>query len=522
MPTGVSAWLLTHVLEEAKEAGLDLDTATTKDVCDALVLPRTSENKCAFSDLFDGKTDPDETPVLADATVFVSHAWRYVFQDTINVMLDYEKEHPGTYFWFDLFINNQNTAVDKPYTWWTTTFKTSIESIGTTLLVFSPYNNPIPLTRCWCLLEILFSITSDQVQFLIRLPSSQIADFRRALLHNFDSILQQLSRIDAERAEAFNPHDQEMIFEAVRQSIGFSSLNNQVKDQLRQWLLDTGLALVAQAETALQEKIDDSEEKSKHLGEEQKEAHVIQSLLAGGDGHTSSELRFEKFEVALLCNQIGNLLDDHGQPERAVEYYKRCVSLLGQGHRQTAAPLNNVGVYHESRNEFDKAIEYFQQCLDVQLEHLGESHPVLGYTFNNLGSAYLGKSEYAKAIDYNLKALKLREEQLGPCNETATSLNNIGRVYFVMKDWVKAKEYYMQSLEMKLTTVPNHPSTSITMNNLGNLAVKQGNLEEAEGWYGKALPLAERALGPNHPHSLQVQKNLRDTRKMRTKSCLLL
>ena len=58
---------------------------------------------------------------------------------------------------FDLFVNNQNIAAELPHTWWSTTFRDSIKHIGCVLLVMAPWSNPIPLTRAWCLYEVLNS-----------------------------------------------------------------------------------------------------------------------------------------------------------------------------------------------------------------------------------------------------------------------------------------------------------------------------------------------------------------------------
>ena len=49
--------------------------------------------------------------------------------------------------------------------------KNSIEQIGTVVLVLAPWSSPVPLTRAWCLFEIMCSLNANQVDFRIRMPT---------------------------------------------------------------------------------------------------------------------------------------------------------------------------------------------------------------------------------------------------------------------------------------------------------------------------------------------------------------
>ena len=109
--------------------------------------------------------------MVADATVFISHTWRYDLADSIDVMEQHEKSHPGSVFWFDLVMNNQHGTSTRPFEWWRHTFQHSIEQIGTVILVLVPWSSPVPLTRAWCLFEIMCSLNANQVDFRIRMPT---------------------------------------------------------------------------------------------------------------------------------------------------------------------------------------------------------------------------------------------------------------------------------------------------------------------------------------------------------------
>lgn len=96
---------------------------TTRDICDNIVVPETQGRRCAYIDLLKGAVDAAGRPLVAPATVFVSHAWKYPFDAPFSVMMEHARDNPDAYFWFDLFVNNQNIASDLPQEWWSTTFR---------------------------------------------------------------------------------------------------------------------------------------------------------------------------------------------------------------------------------------------------------------------------------------------------------------------------------------------------------------------------------------------------------------
>ena len=66
-------------------------------------------------------------------------------------MKTHHEENPDAYFWYDVFINNQHVLGQTDLG---AAFSNAIEEIGTVLCVMSPWNNPTPLRRAWCLWEI--------------------------------------------------------------------------------------------------------------------------------------------------------------------------------------------------------------------------------------------------------------------------------------------------------------------------------------------------------------------------------
>lgn len=183
---------------------------TTTDVNDYIIKPLTEKKQCSLISLL--KQDHQVIPhplleltysqcVIEKATTFVSHAWRYKFSELIESLNEPHQllennslilNHKS--FWLDLCVNDQWNAPNLPYKWWSSTFLNAIGDIGHTSLVLLPWDEPIPLTRAWCLYEILSTrLTSSKLSIL--LSPTQRSAFYIKLSTDYDSIITSLSCI---------------------------------------------------------------------------------------------------------------------------------------------------------------------------------------------------------------------------------------------------------------------------------------------------------------------------------------
>ena len=144
-----------------------LECLTTTEVNEKYVMPMTFPFKSSFCDMLTGQ----EHPAVGVATVFISHARKYLFLEVIDALLYHFRDEPGTIIWFDLFSNNQHKAADLEFHWWSTTFKS--------VVVFAPWNDPIPLTRGWCLFELYCTIVTRS-RFEVAMSCRYIDSFSHA------------------------------------------------------------------------------------------------------------------------------------------------------------------------------------------------------------------------------------------------------------------------------------------------------------------------------------------------------
>ena len=162
--------------------------STTK-VCGDIVKPATRAGACAYVELLRGRRSAAGVPAVARATVFLSHAWGNSFED----MIDAAEAHLGAeadtaFVWIDIFTVNQHNETCaqygcacgsrrqlRPQEWWSGTFKDAIASFGRMLIVMEPWNNPVPLTRAWCLWELLCAVETDTRLDVVLSPRQEAA-----------------------------------------------------------------------------------------------------------------------------------------------------------------------------------------------------------------------------------------------------------------------------------------------------------------------------------------------------------
>jgi len=210
---------------------------STTDVCNKILKPATEAEQLSYCEFLKGLSlDSNE---VGTAEVFISHAWKYMFLDVVSAIQSHFKDTPDIYIWFDLFSNNQHLAGNLPFEWWTNTFKSAIKDFGRTVMVLSPWKNPIPFTRAWCLFEIYSAVITNS-KFEVAMSESEENTFLDEICSDESAFFEKmLSDIDLKNSEAWNPDDLARIKEVVDKEVGFGNLNYMVYEKMREWVNST-------------------------------------------------------------------------------------------------------------------------------------------------------------------------------------------------------------------------------------------------------------------------------------------
>ena len=334
---GVSAGFL---LEFIKDHGgrAAFEGKTTTQVNELVVQPESKDLQASYCELLrrSGKADRTGT-----ATWFVSHAWKYEFLYVVDAILAFVAREGldvnATVVWFDLFSNSQHNTAAKPFAWWTGTFTHAIETMGNVLMVMSPWDEPVTLTRAWCVFEVYACVKTNS-RFEVAMTREENERFLGQIRQNPGRYYAMLAKINSANATAFKPEDRDAIFAAIRSEVGFAGMDSMVFRALEGWI-----------ERELQRQIAAKEA----AGDEQ------------GKG----------FWMWVL----GRVYSDGGKLDEALPLYEQSLEidrrLQGEDHPDTLTSMGNLAGLYRAQGRLDQAEPLYVACLDKRRAKLGEDHP---------------------------------------------------------------------------------------------------------------------------------------------------
>jgi tetratricopeptide (TPR) repeat protein len=501
--------LLCSFCEEEELIGL-----TTTEVCEKFVKPFTAPFQCSVCDWLQSTNHPAYS---SNAQVFISHAWKYKSLDVVNALENHFRNDPDIVIWFDLFSNNQHKAVDHDFSWWCNTFRSAISQFGYTVMVLEPWNNPIPLTRAWCLFE-LWSTAEEGCRFEVAMSEVQQTRFLTDLQKDPDSVNKMLATVDVERSEAYNPTDKTQIFEAVKTTSGFAALNKTVLEKIKQWILHTGethfkTIQAAHEDTDHPDALSALHDFAKLLYTQGNAAQAL-SLFEECLKKRITILGHTHPDTLTTMNSYATVLYSQGRYVEAVKVYEHClekrVEICGENHPDTVTTLNDLACVYYSQGNLQKALPMYEACLERNENVFGVNHPYTFATLNNLANVYLQQGELEKGC-------KLMEECHAKCSSvlgdmhpsTLLSTSALAGIYMMQGKLHKALPLYVQSVEKsKVLLGDEHPDVLTMVNNLASLYYSQGKYTEARPLYEVCLQKRRSLLGDTHPLTLATMSNL--------------
>ncbi|KAI8616544.1 hypothetical protein BC830DRAFT_1080528 [Chytriomyces sp. MP71] len=172
-----------------------------------------------------------------NATWFVSHAWGCPFLDTLDALTDFfgDRGLEDPIVWFDLFSNPQHGTASKPFEWWQTVFLEAVKTIGSVVMILQPWEDPVPLRRCWCVYE-LYACKTTNSQFDFAVTFEQKEEFLRWLLTHVETFFMKFHDVSSRFSKSTNPKDRKAIFKVIKKNIGFLQLDLLVLDTVRDWV----------------------------------------------------------------------------------------------------------------------------------------------------------------------------------------------------------------------------------------------------------------------------------------------
>lgn len=163
----------------------------------------------------------------------------------------------------------------------------------------------------------------------------------------------------------------------------------------------------------------------------------------------------------LLHNNLGNVLNDMGKKEEAVESYKRSLAinpLYGSAYISLGSVYDDLGLRDEAIKMFKKAVEIDPKDYVLAYVNLGivyasmgkldeaeeaymnaiKTAPSLAYAYSGLGMVYLAKGDAEKAIELCKKAVELNPDLPNSYNDLGTIYGAVGKLQESMAAYKRA------------------------------------------------------------------------------------
>ena len=482
---------------------------TTSNVKRNIIVPKTQSTKLSLCAQMRQEGDSR----VKTATWFVSHAWQYKFLDVFRALEAFFADKPEAIIWMDIVSTSQHATFERPPEWWQQTFVSAIGRMGQMVMIMTPWDNPVCLTRAWCLIE-LYACRSSGSLFGVALPPSERARFLSQIVSKAGAFYDMLGKVNTEKSECNRDSDRQRIFSAIRGlDGGFTSLDRSVLKSLTEWLvlqLQGEIASAAsmgaeETECELMSALGDLFQK---MGEFDRALLLLEECLTRrrrilGDGHHNT--------LATLSN-VASLIDDKGDFARALPMFQECLvafqRIHGSDHVATLESLNHVASTLQHMGHHDRALPLLEQCLAGKRRTLGDDHLSTITTLQNFVEMLYKRNDRIRAVPLLTECLARQRRIFGEDHpQTLASLNRLA--LDSGSNFDRALSLHQEVLsKYRRIFGDDHPNTLLSLNNMAVLHFENGHYDRALPLYEECLARRKRTLGDDHPSTLLTLNNI--------------
>ncbi len=492
---------------------------TTADVCQKFIKPQTQSLSLSYTDMIQleesqnqSKTSTSKSSV-GQANVFLSHAWKYQFLEVAEAVFDhFEGKEYDTIIWFDIFSNNQHKSTERKFQWWTETFTKAVGKIHHTLIVLQPWDDPLPLTRAWCIWE-LYSTISTGATFEVCMSKNEKQKFLQDMKADAQFMMNRLAaNIDSKNSYCEKEYDKTRIHEAIQASPhSFHDINRLIFQEIREWIV-TMLKKEINRSKTVQEKLeyrnllgffylylDRFNEADHYLHENLKSCREVY----GDELHDT--IMTAESNLAYYYQKTGRYLDAETTLRELV---RRKEVFFGVGHQKTILTYMQLAACLTQAGKLQLADQMYEKISKL-LSTYDPRHPILLYFKKQLSGFHQLKGNTKQAEVLQLEVLDRMKEQLGETNpETLSSLNDLA----LIQSTIPGKENdaintLLKVIEIEEVILPKDCLTIlISKGNLAFMYYRIGNRQQASPLFSEIsqkISLEEA----DHPDVLTFKNN---------------
>ncbi|GBG29533.1 Kinesin light chain [Hondaea fermentalgiana] len=367
------------------------------------------------------------------------------------------------------------------------------------LLFFKSWMDPVPLSRSWCVYEVLAGMELE-APFHLLCPVGEDARFATALQHTPQKIIKLCeTKFDVTLSRCRNRHDRRVIDDVLAEIYGSEKhANDAFNACVRAWLAESTLRAVEAKRASIE-----PGDAIAWFGALLHRAGQLVSAAGNYSGARSfyqealdvsrRELGNRNARVARLLCDIAICQRRLGFLDEALESAKEARPLFeakfGHKHLETAAllrttaeiameqqqrqlQLSSVEDKEEARRSLEAAYKdasgYYDEAIEIYRQLYGDDHKLVAMALNNAAHVHLQNQKYERAIKYCKEALSIRKRELGDSHpKLASTYSNIGEIYRVQGLKNKALEQYDRALEIYFAQAyEDHPRAKNTLDDV--------------------------------------------------------
>ena len=465
------------------------------------ICPRDGRLGAAYVDCLSGDDN------VGPSTIMLSYGWGNSIGDIVDALVDFcnrcNLDHKRTYVWICCLCNNQHRVAESKklgeeisFEEFSTIFGDRVQNIGHVVAIMAPWRQPVYVSRVWCIYELFTAYNNDACNLDIAMPPREKSDMVKSLnasgIEGIELLFKTLSKTDISQAQASEPSDKQRIMEMVRTGTGFERLNAEVNELLRNWIKDGVMEAV----------------------ESRKLAHKNE------DGIEMNNARKE--DLARLCTNMGNLMFQYAEYDKALELQKQALELniavFGKSHLHTATSHCNIGSALTAKGDDEEALREFEKNHSILVALLGEEHSSTAKSHFTKGLVLRKMNRIPQSLDEHKRALEIQNKTVGKFHaDTAESHNELGGILkeFTSNNDEEAMEHYMNSLEIRERLYGDeHPETAQSYHNVGVMLVIQGNRSDGMDKLVKANQIKEKILGKDHPSTILTSNYIQEQNRV--------
>ena len=531
---GISVKVLRNIVKgiKSKKVKGEGELLMTRDVTENFLSELTKHDDCSVCEYLLNYWTTIPHPILQNqhndvkmvANLFIVHAWSCTFEHLVDAIETFVAHNPRDdgeewSIWIDICSFNQSISLfHGPYCanrdWYQNTFSSLLKTIGHTLIIYLPWNNPVVLKRTWCLWEIYQSHVS-KVKVSIQMSKKRHPAFLKLILEKFETALDVFNvDLTVDNSQASNNKCRSEIFVAMRMFCddGLHGVNVAIKQSIRNWVVDTAITvLTTEIEKCQSSKMHAKMMSGKAIGPFDLLLHLFGCRTHKNHGAAYHEFLLQEFRLA---NYLGTLYTEKDYLSAAEKYFNHAMLIgrkfLRKNHAAILAIMSNLALICKRHNDYEKAEELYNFCLKEKNQELGSSHPSTLVTAFNLAVCIKHRGDSETALSMMLACLTDQEVELGLDHpDTMHTLENVASILLELKRNAEAHRLLQKSVDYRIKRYgPSHHETVTILETVAELYAHEHDMNEAINVYQEVLETKRSSLGHAHPSTLMTCERL--------------